>query len=383
MNANPWGLKLQPRVQPSNSARLLGPLFAVALTTVFLVAIVIVQGKSAAEAVYALIVSPLSDLSGIAEVLIKTAPLCLTALGLAFAFRANVNNIGAEGQLTMGGIGAAAVAIHVDPGASAGWVLPAMMVAGTAAGMAWAAIPALLRTRLNVSETLTSLMLTYVAVQMLIWITSGPWRDPGGMNIPETKLFPTGALFPPLSAFGWSFWDGTRLNISVLITLLAIPLAWLVIYRSYIGFRMSVGGYSARAASYAGFSAKETVWLSLLVSGACAGLTGVIEVAGPMGQLQAGWMPGYGFVGIIACFLGRLNPLGIALSSVLLALIDVGGSNLQMQLGMPSAMTQVLQGLLLMTLLSFDVFTRYKIVWNGAAGKKHVAKVSPNLETVA
>lgn len=383
MNASLMGLNLQPRVQPSNGARLLGPLFSVILTTVLLVVIVLMQGKSATEGVHALIVAPLSDLSGIAEVLIKAAPLCLTALGLAFAFRANVNNIGAEGQLIMGGIGAAAVAIHVDPGASAGWVLPAMMVSGIVAGMAWAALPALLRTRLNVSETLTSLMLTYVAIQMLIWITSGPWRDPGGMNIPETKLFPNGALFPPISTFGLSIWDGTRLNISVLITLIAIPLAWLVMYRSYIGFRMSVGGYSARAASYAGFSAKETVWLSLLVSGACAGLTGVIEVGGPMGQLQAGWMPGYGFVGIIACFLGRLNPLGIALSSVLLAVLDVGGSNLQMQLSMPNAMTQVLQGLLLMTLLSFDVFTRYKLVWKGAAARKSEANVGTNLEPVA
>jgi general nucleoside transport system permease protein len=292
---------------------------------------------------------------------LKASPLCLIALGLAVGYRANVWNIGAEGQMLLGGIVAGGIAIHVGD-ASGWWILPLMMVGGVIGGMVWAAIPALLKSRFNTNEILTSLMLTYVATQLLIYLVSGPWRDPEGMNFPISAMFGDSAQFPRLySDWGWAWLKGTRINASVFLTAIAIPLVWLFMRKSFAGFRMSVGGLAPLAARYAGFSDKKTIWTSLLISGGLAGLAGMGEISGPIGQLQATWSPGYGFTAIIVVFVGRLHPVGIVLASLLMALLYLGGEAVQTSMQLPQALSGVFQGLLLFCLLGADLFVNYRV----------------------
>jgi simple sugar transport system permease protein len=237
-----------------------------------------------------------------------------------------------------------------------------MMLGGVAGGMAWAAIPALLKSRFNTNEILTSLMLTYVATQLLIYLVSGPWRDPEGMNFPISAMFADDALFPRLYGdWHWAWLKGTRINASVFLTAIAIPLVWVFMRKSFAGYRMNVGGLAPLAARYAGFSDKKTIWTSLLLSGGLAGLAGMGEVAGPIGQLQAGWSPGYGFTAIIVVFVGRLHPVGIVLASLLMALLYLGGEAVQTSLQLPQALAGVFQGLLLFCLLGCDLFVNFRI----------------------
>jgi simple sugar transport system permease protein len=220
--------------------------------------------------------------------------------------------------------------------------------------MAWAAIPAFLRTRFNASEILTSLMLVYVASLLLSWLVHGPWRDPEGYNFPQSKLFGPAALLPNLL-------PDTRLNVGFLVTLCAVAAAWVFVRSSFAGFRMRVAGLSPGAAAYAGFSGARNVWLGMLLGGAAAGLAGAMEAAGPIGQLLPSMSPGYGFAAIIVAFVGRLHPLGIVLASLLMSLLYLGGESAQIKLALPSAVTGLFQGTLLLFLLAADVLVKYRV----------------------
>ena len=309
-------------------------------------------GKNPFAAFYVFFVKPIDNLYGVGELLLKASPLMLCAIGLAAGYRANVWNIGAEGQLTLGAICGGGVALAVPDGAGA-WVLPLMLVAGAAGGMVWAAIPAWLRTRFNANEILVSLMLVYVAALFLSLLVHGPWRDPEGFNFPQSKLFSDAALLPNLLA-------GTRLNVGFLLALGVVFGAWLFMRRSLAGFQMRVAGLAPAAANYAGISARRTVWLGMLIGGASAGIAGVNEAAGPIGQLLPSMSPGYGFAAIIVAFVGRLHPFGIVLASLLMSLLYLGGEAAQMGLALPSAVTGLFQGTLLFFLLAADVFINFR-----------------------
>ena len=353
--------QLEARPAPSRTMQLAAPLLAALLTLAGGWLIFSLVGKDAGAAMAAFFVEPLSSVDGWAELLLKASPICLIGLGLALAYRANVWNIGAEGQMLLGGVAASGVAIYFD-GASGWWILPLMMLAGMLGGMVWAAIPAFLRSRFNTSEILVSLMLTYVAPQLIIYLVSGPWRDPQGMNFPLSEMFGPDALYPVFYAdWHWAFWHGTRINASVFITLAAIPLIWLFMKKSFAGYRMNVGGLAPLAACYAGFSERRTIWSAMLISGALAGLAGMGEIAGPIGQLQSTWSPGYGFTAIIVVFVGRLHPIGIVLASLLMALLYLGGEAVQTSLQLPQALSGVFQGLLLFCLLGCDLFVNYRV----------------------
>ena len=329
------------------------PLIATGLTLAAGFVLFLGLGRDPVSALRTFFIAPVSSKNGVAELLLKAAPLMLIAQGLAIGFRANVWNIGAEGQLALGAICASALAIGFD-GTASGWLLPAMLVAGAVGGMAWAAIPAWLRTRFNASEILVTLMLTYVGSLLLSYLVHGPMRDPQGLNFPQSILFGEAALFPSLMA-------GTRLNASVLLAPIAAAAAWLFVSKSFVGYQMLVGGLAPPAARYAGFSEKRAVWLALLIGGGAAGVAGVAEVAGPLGQLLPVVSPGYGFAAIIVAFVGRLHPLGIALASLLMSLLYLGGESAQVALGLPSAITGLFQGMLLFFLLGSDVFVYYRI----------------------
>jgi simple sugar transport system permease protein len=352
-------MRLELRPAPSRAMALATPLVAIVLTLISGVLLFAALGRDPLEGFRAFFVQPLSSAYGIAELALKAGPLMLIATGLAIGYRANVWNIGAEGQLILGAIAGTGIALAFDETGSA-LVLPAMFVAGAMAGGTWAAIPAWLRTRFNANEILTSLMLVYIAQLALSYLVHGPWRDPQGFNFPQSKLFAEAALLAP-------WFEGSRVTNAFAIAILGVAVGWLLIERSFLGFRLRVSGEAPDAARYAGFAAKRAVWVGMLAGGIAAGVAGVAEVAGPVGQLTPNVSPGYGFAAIIAAFVGRLHPVGIVFSSLLLALLYLGGESAQIALNLPAAITGVFQGMLLIYLLAADVLIRYRV----RAGRAH------------
>ena len=348
-------LRLEPRAEASKLMGYLSPLIAVLLMLIGGLALFAALGKDPVEGFRVYFFNPLRDLYGLSELLLKATPLMLIAMGLAVGFRANVWNIGAEGQFIMGGVAASAIALYFIDSES-GWLLPGMVLAGALGGMAWAAIPALLRSLFNTNEILTSLMLVYIAQLGVSWLVHGPMIDPDGFGFPQSKMFEDSALLPVLV-------EGTRLNAAFLLALSALGVGYLFLQRSFMGFQMRVAGESAAAARYAGFAAKRMIWVGFLVGGGLAGIAGMAEVAGPMGQLTTHLSNNYGFAAIIVAFVARLNPVGIFFASLLMALLYLGGEQAQQYLGLPSSISNVFQGLLLMCLLATDVLINYRIRW--------------------
>ncbi len=346
-------IRLEPRGEASRAMVYQSPLIAVVLTLLAGMVMFWILGTNPFQAVYAFFIEPISTIDGLAELLVKATPLVLIGIGLSLGFQANVWNIGAEGQFALGGLfggGLALAFFDVDTV----FLLPAMMIAGIVGGMAWAAIPAFLKTRFNTNEILTSLMLVYVGLLLLSYLIHGPWKDPDGFNFPESRLFHDSAVLPIIL-------EGTRLHIGWLIALFVAVLAWILIVKHVIGFQIKVIGMAPAAAGFAGFSEKRLIWLTLLISGGTAGLAGAIEVAGPIGQIVPVISPGYGFTAIIVAFLGRLHPVGVVLAGLLMALTYLGGDSAQITMNLPNAVTGVFQGMLLFFLLASDVLIRYRI----------------------
>jgi general nucleoside transport system permease protein len=333
--------------------RLAAPLIAAAAMLVTGFIVFTFLGKSPFGALYSYFVAPVASSYGVGELLLKATPLMLCALGLAVGFRSNVWNIGAEGQFTIGAITGGAVALFA--GAPLGsFAVPITLLAGVLGGMAWAAIPALLRTRFHTSELLVSLMLVYISQLLLSWLVRGPWRDPGGYNFPQSQVFADNLAMPTL-------FEGARATIAFPIALVIAALTWFFQSKSFAGYRMLVAGLAPAAASYAGFSEKRNIWMALLLSGATAGLAGICEVAGPIGRLQPTISPGYGFAAIIVAFVGRLHPVGIVLASLLMSLLYLGGESVQLELQLPAAITGLFQGTLLFYLLAADLFVGFEL----------------------
>lgn len=344
-------LRLEPRAEPSGLWLALTPLVATALTVLAGFVLFAALGTEPVAALRAFFVTPLTTAYGLSELGVKATPLVLIATGLAIGFRAGVWNIGAEGQLTLGAITGGGVALALY-GQTGPWVLPLMLVGGVLGGMAWAAIPAFLKARLDVNEILVSLMLTYVATLLLSALVHGPLMDPEGFNFPQSRMFTVNL---PLLL------EGTRLHVGAVLALLAVGAAWLFLARSMWGFAVRVSGAAPAAAAYAGFERRRIVWGTLLASGGLAGLAGALEVAGPIGQLVPVLSPGYGFTAIIVAFLGRLQPLGILVAGLVVALAYIGGENAQIEVGLPQAVTGVFQGLLLFFLLATDLLVRFRL----------------------
>jgi simple sugar transport system permease protein len=346
-------LSLEAREKPARIMLWASPLLAAVGSVIGVSILFAVLGRDPLTALYVLFIAPLQSTDDLAELALKATPLLLCAVGIAIACRAEVWNIGAEGQFTIGAICGGGVALAFG-GNESWWLLPLMIAAGIAGGMAWAAIPALLKTRFNAHEILTTLMLTYVSIQLLGYLVHGPWKDPQGYSFPQTRQFEADALLPIMI-------EGTRLHIGALFALASVPLGSILLGRTLMGFRIRTVGAAPAAARYAGFSRNGVVWFCLLLSGGLAGLAGICEVAGPDGQLTPIISPGYGFAAIIVAFLGRLNPIGILFSSALMALLYLGGEGLQVKMQLPIAVTGTIQGMLLFFLLAADVLINYRI----------------------
>lgn len=345
---------LVPRTTSPRLALVTVSLATIALSIVTAAVLFSAYGAAPLGALYSLFIEPLSSPYNLGEVAIKASPLILIAQGLALGFQARVWNIGGEGQLIIGACAASCLPIFL-PESDSAMLLPAMIVTGALAGMLWASVAAVLRTAFNASEIIVTLMLTEVAKQILYYLITGPLRDPAGFNFPQSVPFQDAALF---STFGGA---GSRANYSVSITIAVSVISWIFVKRSFEAFRLQIGGVAPDAADYAGFSRIRAIWLSLLVSGACAGLAGVGEVAGPIGKLQPILTPGYGYTAIIVAFLGGLSPVGVVLSGVFLAIIYVGGDNSLASSKIPAAVPNVMQGLILVYYLSLSVFLRNEL----------------------
>lgn len=345
-------LELVRRPEQSRRMAMLSPVLAIALTLVSGAILFAALGHDPVRALGVYFIEPLTTSWSVQELLVKATPLVMIAVGLAICYLSNNWNIGAEGQFTFGAIAGSGVALSLNSWDS-GWLLPLMLVAGILGGMAWGAIPAFLKTRFNTNEILTSLMLVYVAQLLLDWLVRGPWRDPGGYNFPESEVFSDAATMPLLIA-------GSRLHIGAVFAVLAVVVAAIMLGATLKGFEIRVLGQAPKAGSFAGFSRTRLTIFAFLLSGGLAGLAGISEVSGTIGQLRPTISPGYGFAAIIVAFLGRLNPIGILVAGLLLALSYLGGEAAQVSLGISDKITKVFQGMLLIYVLACDTFILYR-----------------------
>jgi ABC-type uncharacterized transport system permease subunit len=340
-------IRLEPRKAQSPAALYGAPVAAIALTMLTGMVLFTLMGFRGGTAVFEIFIEPLLEPERWPDIAVKASPLVMIATGLAIGFRANVWNIGAEGQYIVGAIAGTGVALATY-GVDGWWVLPLMLLASIIGGAAWAAIPAILRIRLKVSEILTSLMLTYVALQLLYYLVRGPWRDPEGYNFPQTRMFDEAQTVPNLL-------EGTQLHAGVLLTLIAVLIAWFVMSRTLSGYQVRVVGLAPMAARLGGFSEKRTVMMTMLVSGALAGLAGLIECSATFGQLTPQFPVNYGFTAIIVAFLGRLHPIGVLIGGVALATSYIGADIAQTASALPQAATGLIQAMMLFFLLGVDI----------------------------
>ncbi|MBW8282712.1 MAG: ABC transporter permease [Rhizobium sp.] len=346
-------IELERRPGMSGFFAIVSPLVALALTVFFGGIMFALLGKDPVDALYSFFIEPLLEVWSLHELAIKAAPLILIGVGLSVAYRSNNWNIGAEGQFTIGAITGSFLPVVFYEWHSP-LLLPLMLILGMVGGALYAAIPALLKTRFNTNEILTSLMLVYIAQLFLDWLVRGAWRDPAGYNFPQSRSFVTEAVLPEMLGSG-------RAHFGFAFAIVAAIGVWFMMRYMLKGFQVVVLGQSERAGRFAGFSSRGMVWFSMLFSGALAGLAGISEVSGSIGHLQPSISPGYGFTAIIVAFLGRLNPLGIIASGLVLALTYLGGEGAQLSIGVSDKVTRVFQGLLLFFVLSCDTLIHYRI----------------------
>ena len=345
--------KIVSRAQSSNIMNIFAPIIAVILTLITGSIIFSIMGFNAFFALHTFFISPISTTYGISELLVKATPLALIATGLAFCFKNNIYNIGAEGQLTMGAIFGGGIGIYFHD-TNSFWLLPLMIIGGAIGGAFWAMIPALLKNKFNTNEILTSLMLVYVALFILDFLVVGPWRDPEGYSFPKTRSFSDSGRMPLL-------FEGLRIHIGLIITLILIFISWFVFAKTIFGFQLKVSGFSPIAARYAGFNQNILIYLAFGICGAFAGIAGLVEVSGPIGLLYRDISPNYGFTAIIVAFLGRLHPLGIIFASLVIALTYLGAEDAQLFMQVPAAVGFLFQGLVLFYLLGADFLVNFKL----------------------
>lgn len=348
------GFRLERAQSPSRALSIAVPLLSILLALIACGLVLALSGENPIDVYRAMFRGSLGDRNGVSETLVKTIPLLLTGLGVSVAFRMQLWNIGGEGQLYLGAIFAAGTTLFLMPNAPAVVMIPSMAVAGMIGGGLWGLIPGALRAYLGANETITTLMLNYVAILLADYLVHGPWRDPQSFGFPGTKQFPDAAWLPR--------YDTYRVHLGLLFGLAAAIVLWVALRRTRWGYELTVMGENPRAATYAGMHAKRNILIVMAVSGALCGLAGMAEVSGIGHQLQRNLSPGYGYTAIIVAWLGRLNPGGIVLVSFLLAALLVGGDQLQISMGLPSAVAPMLQGAILFFLLGGEILNRYRIV---------------------
>jgi ABC-type uncharacterized transport system permease subunit len=361
-------LVLEKRAERSATIAIASPLIAIALTLVTMAVLFAILGKNPIAALSVYFIEPLTDPYSLGEIAVKATPLVMIGVGLSLCYIANIWNIGAEGQFLIGAVCGSWLAVRTNGTGAGHWVLPAMLLLGALGGALYAMIPALCKVRFGANEILTSLMLVYIAYYIMDYLVRGPWRDPHGLNFPTTAPFDPVATVPILI-------EGSRVHAGALAALVVVMLVAVMLGRTIMGFEIRLVGAAPRAARFSGFNSDNLVLFTFAVSGALAGLAGIIEVAGPIGYLQPDISPGYGFTAIIVAFLGRLNPFGILIAGLFLALTFIGGENAEIAIKVPLDLTKVFQGILLFYVLACDSLIVYRIRLIGASSKAAAANV--------
>lgn len=355
-------LKIEKRLTPSRMASFLVPFISLLLALIFGGIILLVAGANPLTTYKAMLLGAFGSKYSLSETMVKAIPLMLCGLGVSIAFRMLFWNIGAEGQLAVGGIAAAGVALFGAEMLPDAVLLPTMFVAGFTAGALWGLVPALLKAFVRVNEIITTLMMNYIAILWVEYLFYGPWKDPAGYGFPGTAQFAEAAWLPRL--------PGTRVHLGLAFAIAAAVFIWLVLGRTKWGYEIRVIGENPRAAAYAGISLIRNIILVMILSGGLAGLAGMAEVSGIVHRLQKGLTVGYGYTAIIVAWLGKLNPWGVLLVAVLLAGLLVGGDQIQITMQLPAAVALILQGAILFFMLGGELFTRYRLrwEWNKALG---------------
>jgi ABC-type uncharacterized transport system permease subunit len=348
-------LKIEKRLTPSRTASFLVPFISLLLALIFGGIILLLAGANPLATYKAMFLGAFGSKYNLSETMVKAIPLMLCGLGVSIAFRMLFWNIGAEGQLAVGGIAAAGVALLGAEWLPAALLLPAMFVAGFVAGALWGLVPALLKAFIRVNEIIITLMMNYIAILWVEYLFYGPWKDPAGYGFPGTAQFPEAAWLPRL--------PGTRVHLGLAFAIAAAAFIWLVLGRTKWGYEIRVIGENPRAATYAGISLIRNIILVMVLSGGLAGLAGMAEVSGIAHRLQKGLTVGYGYTAIIVAWLGKLNPWGVLLVAILLAGLLVGGDQIQITMQLPAAVALILQGAILFFMLGGELFTRYRLRW--------------------
>jgi len=344
-------LRLEEREKTSPWLNLTLPLIAIAATLVLCGGLVVLAGANVLEAYTVLFASALDSKFNIVETIVKAAPLVLTGLAVAVAFRAKFWNIGAEGQFLLGAM--AAVFVGTQEALPAWALVPLMTVGGIMAGGLWAVLPAILKTRFKVDDVVTTLLLNFIVFYAMMALLDGPWKDPLS-GYPDSPDILMEAEYPILL-------PATRLHLGVLLAAIAAVFVWWLMRFTTLGFAIRAVGENPRAAAYAGHNITRVIILTALISGGLAGLAGVGEAAGLHFQVMAGISTGYGYTGIVIAMLARLNPLGVVPAALFFAVIITGAEAMSRSTGVPVFLADVIQGTALMTMLIALLFTSYRL----------------------
>jgi len=342
---------LEKREQFSRRIQILVPIVSFLISLLLAAVLLSLSGASPWKTYAAMFMGAFGGKYQFMETLVKAIPLMLTGLGVSLAFRLRFWNIGAEGQLVLGGVAAAWIILFI-PGIPLFLRLPLGLLAGVIAGGLWAGIPALLKAYWKVDETLTTLMMNYIAILFSEYLYYGPWRDPDGYGFPGTKIFPQEAWLPRISG---------RAHYGLYFAIILAVVIWFILSRTRWGFELQMMGKNQKAARCQGVRIERNIILALLFSGGLAGLAGACEVTAISHRLQQGLSMGYGFTAIIIAWMSQLNPIAALFVSILMGALLVGGDQVQMAMGLPSAMGLVLQGMILFPMLAGAVFTDYRI----------------------
>jgi simple sugar transport system permease protein len=342
----------EKRLTRSREAVILVPVASWVLALIFGAIILIIFGVNPLQAYQVMLGGSLGSLYALSETLVKAIPLMLTGLGVSIAFRMLFWNIGAEGQLAMGGIAATIVVFAFGETLPSIMLLPLMAIAAILAGAVWGLVPAILKSALKVNEILTTLMMNYIAILFVEYLYLGPWRDPKGYGFPGTPIFPDAAWLPRITG---------RVHVGIILAILAALFLWFVMTRTKWGYEIRVIGENARAARYSGISIGRNIVLVMLVSGGLAGLAGMVEVSGIIHRLGQGLAVGYGYTAIIVAWLAALNPWGVLASAFMMAALVVGGDQMQIAMQLPAAVAKVLQGAILFFVLGGSIFVNYRV----------------------
>ena len=328
------------------------PLISILVTFILTGILMLLENVNPFEAYYYFLIAPLSSPVSAIEVLVKATPLLLTGAAVTFAFAGGYWNIGAEGQFLAGAIAAAGLGMlmkNVPPVLA----IPTLLVGGFLAGMAWAAIPALLKTRLEVDEVVTTLLMNTVILFIISFLLNGIWRSPIS-GWPQSPEIAASAIFPKLIV-------RSRLHLGFLVAWITLGTIYLVLRRTPFGLRMRAVGLSKEAARFAGIKVNRTLLISALVSGGIAGLAGVSEVAGIHYHLIEAVSANAGYTGIIVAMLGGLNPLGVGLAGLFIGLIETGAQSVSRALGVPIYLGNVVEAVLLLVTLSVLALQNYRV----------------------